>query len=264
MLEQKDRVNKGVSPSKAIEYIRKLNTDLSFIQEKRHFNRTLVPGHPDKLKKHKVKAQATTTRRLAITVEQQFRWHMTYDGALNDLRRLNTGVCRLTGKTFGELIHYFIMGGDKTCFMACELRSVTVIFSSGRKKHEKKTCDSRSSITLYRTGSVSGDTRPTMFLLQGIQRRAGFSDKFLVSNGAAVRSTVFMAPNSFMTTEAREVMTPKICAGLRKISKIVKANPQWWMLEIFDGFGAHLSLLKAAQVCRKHKILSLKEEGDLS
>ena len=73
VLARKDRVNEGASPSEAIEYIRKLNTDLSFIQEKLHFNRTLAPGHPDKLKKHKVKAQSATTRRLAITLEQQFR-----------------------------------------------------------------------------------------------------------------------------------------------------------------------------------------------
>ena len=86
--------------------------------------------------------------------------------------------------------------------MACELGSVTVIGSAGRKKHDKKTCDSRSSITLYRTGSVSRDTRPTMFLLQGIQRRAGFANKFLVSNGAAVGLTVVMTSNAIMTTEA--------------------------------------------------------------
>ena len=59
-------------------------------------------------------------------------------------------------------------------------------------------------------------------------------------------------------------MTSKLCAGLRNISKTVEANPQWWMLEIFDGFGAHLSSLKSAQVRRNHKILSLKEEVDSS
>ena len=56
-------------------------------------------------------------------------------------------------------------------------------------------------------------------------------------------------------------MTPKLCSGLRKINAIVEANPQWWMLEIFDGFGAHLASLDAAQVRRDHKILSLKEEA---
>ena len=142
------------------------------------------------------------TRRSSITAEQQFCWHTTYDRASNYLRILNTGVCRLTGKTFGELIRYFITGGDETCFMACELGSVTVIVSAGRKEHEKKTCDSRSLITFYRTGSVSGDMGPTMFLLLGIQRRAGFTDKFLVSNGASVGLTAVMTQNAFMTTEA--------------------------------------------------------------
>ena len=83
-----------------------------------------------------------------------------------------------------------------------------------------------------------------------------------MSNGAALGSTFVMTPNYFMTKEAWEGMTPKLCAGLRKIRKIVEANPQWWMLDIFDGFGAHLSSLKASQVHCKHKILSLDEEGD--
>ena len=63
VLARKDRFNEGASPSEAIEYIHELNPDLSFIHKKRHFNITLVPGHPDKLKSHKVKAQATTARR---------------------------------------------------------------------------------------------------------------------------------------------------------------------------------------------------------
>ena len=53
---------------------------------------------------------------------------------------------------------------------------------------------SETSSPLYPTGSVSGDTGPTMFLLQGIQRIAGFTDKFLVINGAAVCLTVVMTP----------------------------------------------------------------------
>ena len=57
---------------------------------------------------------------------------------------------------------------------------------------------------------------------------------------------------------------PKLFYGLRNINTIVEANPQWWMLEIFDGFGAHLASLDAAQVRRDHKILSLKEEADSS
>ena len=264
VLARRDRGNDGAAPSEAIELVIELMPELTVAQATRHFNRTLLPNHSDQLKQHKVKAQATTTRRSAITVEQQFRWNKTYEAALSDLRRLNTGVCRLTRKSFGELIHHFITGGDETCFQACEQGNISVIGSTGRKKHEKKTCDSRCSITLYRTGSVAGDTGPTLFLLAGKQRREGYTDKFLHDNGAAPGSTVLMTQNAFMTIEAWEAMTPKLCAGLRKINAIVEANTQWWMLEIFDGFGAHLASLDAAQVRRDHKILSLKEEADSS
>ena len=43
---------------------------------------------------------------------------------------------------------------------------------------------------------------PTMLLLQGIQRRASFTDKFLVRNGEAVGLNFVMTPNAFMNTEA--------------------------------------------------------------
>jgi hypothetical protein len=112
-------------------------------------------------------AQATTTKRSGITLSQQFHWHTMYDSALNELRCRNTGVCNLTGKTFGELIHHFIVGGDETCFMGCEQGTVKVIAAAGRSKHEKKTHDSRASISMYQTGSVAGDTGPTVFLMAG-------------------------------------------------------------------------------------------------
>jgi hypothetical protein len=46
--------------------------------------------------------------------------------------------------------------------------------------------------------------------------------------------------------------------------QVFAAHPQWWMLEIFDGFGAHLLSLTAMQQRLDNKILSLKEEGDSS
>jgi hypothetical protein len=47
---------------------------------------------------------------------------MTFEAGLNKLRELNTGQCNLTGKTFGELIRHFIIGGDETCMHACILK----------------------------------------------------------------------------------------------------------------------------------------------
>ena len=68
--------------------------------------------------KRPVIAQATTTKRSCCTVEQQFRWFRQYEDALNFLRQKNTGRCRRTGKTYRELITYFIVGGDESGFIA--------------------------------------------------------------------------------------------------------------------------------------------------
>jgi hypothetical protein len=102
-------------------------------------------------------------------------------------------VCRISGKTFGELIHCFITAGDETNLMASdENRGVKVIGVANRKKHEKKSANCRSSISLYRTGDVAGDRGPTIFLMEGKTKRHGFTDHYLRSNGCAIGSTVIM------------------------------------------------------------------------
>jgi hypothetical protein len=102
-------------------------------------------------------------------------------------------VCRISGKTFGELIHCFITAGDESNLMASDdNRGVKVIGAANRKKHEKKSADCRSSISLYRTGAVYGDTGPTIFLMKGKTKRHGFTDHYLRSNGCAIGSTVIM------------------------------------------------------------------------
>ena len=58
-------------------------------------------------------------------------------------------------------------------------------------------------------------------------------------------------------------MAPSIVKGYRALP-VVKDNPQWWMIEIFDGFGAHLTNLNALKQRADAKILSIKEEGDSS
>jgi hypothetical protein len=59
-------------------------------------------------------------------------------------------------------------------------------------------------------------------------------------------------------------MTPSVIKGLWNMNEYVKANPQWFMLEIFDGFGAHLASFPAMTQRFENKILALKEEGDSS
>jgi hypothetical protein len=92
----------------------------------------------------------------------------------------------------------------------------------------------------------------------------GLYDAWLVKHGAVEGSTIIMTETVFMTTEAWEKLTPSQCKGLRTINTYVAANPQWFMLEVFDGFGAHLASLLAMQDRFDNKILFLKEEGDSS
>ena len=54
-----------------------------------------------------------------------------------------------------------------------------------------------------------------------------------------------------------------IIEGLRNTDPIVKLNLQWWMTEVFGGFGPHTSLFKEIQMQADNKIACVKEEGDL-
>ena len=132
-----------------------------------------------------------------------------------------------------------------------------------KKKHEKKVSDYRGSITMYRNGVAAGHNGPTVFLLKGKNRKSGFNDTFLKKEGCELGSTICMTENAYMTEEAWEEMTPSIVKGYRALP-VVKDNPQWWMIEIFDGFGAHLTNLNSLKQRAEAKILSIKEEGDSS
>lgn len=75
---------------------------------------------------------------------------------------------------------------------------------------------------------------------------AALNDKLLIEHGCKVRSSVVVMEKAFITVEAWVTMTPKVFKGYRSLP-FIKANSQWWVLEILDGFGAHLSRLDASQ-----------------
>jgi hypothetical protein len=167
-----------------------------------------------------------------------------------------------TGKTFGELIEHFVIGGDETCILS-SAGKLMIVGSTDRKKHEKAIADSRVSMSLYHTGPIAGNQGPTIAVMAGKHRRAGFMDQFLVKHGMAEGSTIIMTPTAFVTEEAWEEMTPFVIKGIRSMD-VIKANPQWWVLEVFDGFGPHVSSYCAMKMRYESKILSLKEEADSS
>jgi hypothetical protein len=72
-----------------------------------------------------------------------------------------------------------------------------------------------------------------------------------------------MTENAFLTDSCWLEMTPNVIRGYRNMP-YVRENPDWWMLEIVDGFGSHVSSLEASQMRWNAKILLIKEEGDSS
>jgi hypothetical protein len=157
---------------------------------------------------------------------------------------------------------HFALGGDETCFLASS-GDVKIIGDKEKPKHDLPTGTSRTSTTVYRIGSTAGTTGPTAFLPPGKQRKAGYTDKFLVEFGAPEGSTIVMTPTGYMTEEAWLEMAPTIASGIRKMP-IICDNPDWWVLKTIDGFGAHTSSERAMAIYAEHKILLLKEDGDTS
>ena len=48
-----------------------------------------------------------------------------------------------------------------------------------------------------------------------------------------------------MTIKSWLAISSSICKYFRAIKNTVKVNPHWWILAVFDGFGAHFFYLKA-------------------
>jgi hypothetical protein len=145
-----DRANEGLRCKDIIQNLHSLraNTDneLTLKQCAGWVYKTMPQNNPDLLKQGLKRTQKTTSKRSACNVAQQFRWLTMLHAGFDYLCTHNTGRCNLTGKSFGELIEHFVVGGDEACLMADDLRIVGAV---GTRKHEKKVSDTRGSITMF-------------------------------------------------------------------------------------------------------------------
>ena len=208
--------------SQAVDMIQDLRPSLSRAQVTRAFDRCIRPANKALLTGI-VKAQASTEKRSQITVSQQWRWHQAVEGAYEFLRKHNKGKT-LDGKSFGEVMPYFILGGDETGLLASNA-DVTIIGDKQKKKHEVATAGSRQSITVYRLGSAAGCDGPTAFLPPGKNRKSAFSDDFLIRHGAAAGSTIVMTDSGYMTEAAWVELAPTLAKGIRKMPVICTTTP---------------------------------------
>ena len=123
--------------------VQEMKPQLTRRQASNQLDRRILPIEhaKGKLKKGTVKAQATSTERSAITFDSQKRWYDFVTALFNKARVDNTGVCKVTGKTYGELMRHFVIGLDEECIMADSAGNIRIIGSGERKKHEKIVAD---------------------------------------------------------------------------------------------------------------------------
>ena len=185
VLAHADQQNDGLWSKEAVDMIQELTPDITQVAPRRQIIRYVMPVNSTAsvLKKFAQKVQATTSDRMNINVAHQFRWHRAVDEVDDLMRMKNTGLCKLTGKSFGEIMPHFIISLDEMCLMSDCHGDLRVFATSDEKKQEKLLQDCRCSIIVVRTGTVAGTTGPTMFLLKGAKCCKHFRNNYLLRYG---------------------------------------------------------------------------------
>jgi len=256
----RDESNNGMSRNEAISLIMELAQMNNRKKAENHLEHLVRTKQLKGLKNNGrvVKAQATTTKRSQIQVEQQLRWHTTVDDTLAEMRRLNQPAA-----AFAQLEDHFFGNFDENCLMANADGSVRVMASNTKKKTEKNTDDSRASITSLRVGMASGEQGPFTFLAKGSERFNRPSLQVLLKTRCPKGSQIIMSPLAYMTDETYQELVPEFCRGMRDMP-VIRDHPDWWVTLTCDGFGSHVNVEVAHKVFNKHKSFVVKEEGDSS
>ena len=163
------------------------------------------------------------------------------------MRTKNTGLGKLSGKSFGEVMPNFIIGLEEMCLMSDCHSNLRVFAAADKKKEEKLLTDCRCSITVVHTGTASGITGPTIFLLMGKKRHKNFNDDYLVRFGMAKGSTIPMTENAHITDDAWLEASKAIVKGYRQLP-FMKENQDWYVTELLDGFKSHENALNAHEI----------------
>ena len=261
----RDNSNNPMSRHEVVHMISELSQCFDLLKSKNHFDYLIREKRLTQLKRggRVTTAQATTTKRSAITKEQQWRWHLLYDTTFAELKKLNE--LDGTGVTFDEVSEHFVGNIDESCFMANQDGSVKVVASAAKRKTEANRDDCRCSITSLRSGNAAGDQGPFIFLAKGKRNECHHSLRYLDRDPVSFTpgSYVAMSENAYMTDAVWLEVVPKLCIGIRQMP-VIKEHPNWWCMFSLDGFGSHVNVNEAHKIFEAYKIMVVKEEGDTS
>jgi hypothetical protein len=258
-----DGDNKGKTSKELRDKLGRLCPDLTQEQISNTWRKTIHPrAKKEKLLTGNIVANATTSKRSAITVEQQFRFHTLVNDVDTWIRGQN--IADGTGTLFTDVQDHFQMNMDETNCVASD-GVMKIVGSHDRTKHDKETADSRLSITALAIGAASGDGGPVVVLTKGKSVPAPFDSlKYLEEDvGLPAGSQVIPTPTAYMTDDAFDALMPEWCRGIRQMP-VVREHPDWWIRLTGDGFGSHKNTLKAQETLRENKIVYVIEEGDSS
>ena len=89
---------------------------------------------------------------------------------LNWCKKGMNDIARWVVNTIVAIMHHFIIGGEKSCFMALSNGNCKVIVYLWKTKHEKYIVD---NVTTYRSETVGCSTGPAMILWKRTKPRYG-------------------------------------------------------------------------------------------
>ena len=216
----------------------------------------------DRLKKggKVVSAQATTTERSQINVEQQLRWHFLIEHEWEYLRKTN----KPTSEFVAEQEH-FQLNLDETCFL-CSDGVLKIIGDKGKKRHDKNVADNRLSLTVVRCGNAAGNNGPVVFIGTGQNQKLNrlFRPSRLTKHyNLPAGSKMILNKSAYMDDETWVSVVQAMAPGIRQMP-VIRDHPDWELLLTLDGFKSHVNVQETMTIWSQHKIRIAKEEAGTS
>jgi hypothetical protein len=106
--------------------------------------------------------------------------------------------------------------------------NLRVFVVANKNKQEKHFQDCCCSITDVRTGTASGITGPTIFLLKGTKHCNNVNNEYLLRYGMAKGSTILMTESAYMTDAAWLEASKAIVKGYCQLP-FMKENEVWFI-----------------------------------
>ena len=94
---------------------------------------------------------------------------------------------------------------------------------------------------MLQTGSSVGKTGPTIFLVKGKQICAGFDIEFLLRYGVGIGSRIMTNKKLTWIPKHGKQQHQLSLRDTKHTHPCKKPTLEWWILEIIDSFGVHLS-----------------------